>query len=296
MDGLGVIFGLGFVLSFGYWCTDFVLIQRGLAARDLTTACATPLVAAAVKLFFPLFVVVPGLAAAAMLPADLSSRFDLALPALLARYYPHGLLGLGVTAVLASFMSGMAGNISAFNTVWTYDLYQAHLAKGRSDAHYLFVGRVATVVATVLSVGTSFVVLRFNNLMDYVQMLFSIFNAPLFATFLLGMFTKWATPAGALTGLICGTLASFGHWLLYHQGILTYGSDMTANFYGAGVGWIACFLTTIGVSLVTKRGMLAMPVSQPAFARTGPNGLPLPLLISAAGILLVLVLLNFIFA
>jgi SSS family solute:Na+ symporter len=296
MDGLGVIFGLGFVLSFGYWCTDFVLIQRGLAARDLTTACGTPLVAAAVKLFFPLFVVVPGLAAAAILPADLSSRFDLALPALLARYYPHGLLGLGVTAVLASFMSGMAGNISAFNTVWTYDLYQAHLATRRSDAHYVFVGRVATVVATVLSVGTSFVVLRFNNLMDYVQMLFSIFNAPLFATFLLGMFTKWATPAGALTGLICGTLASFGHWLLYQRGILKYGSDMTANFYGAGIGWLACFLITIGVSLVTKSSLVAIPLSQPASVRTGPNGLPLPLLLSAAGILLVLVLLNFIFA
>jgi SSS family solute:Na+ symporter len=190
----------------------------------------------------------------------------------------------------------MAGNISAFNTVWTYDLYQAHLAKGRSDAHYLLVGRVATVVATVLSVGTSFVVLRFNNLMDYVQMLFSIFNAPLFATFLLGMFTKWATPAGALTGLICGTLASFGHWLLYHQGVLKYGSDMTANFYGAGVGWIACFLTTIGVSFVTKNSPLTIPVNRPASVHTGPIGLPLPLLFSAAGILLVLVLLNFIFA
>ena len=296
MDGLGVIFGLGFVLSFGYWCTDFVLIQRGLAARDLNTACGTPLVAAGVKLFFPLFVVVPGLAAAAILPANLSSRFDFALPALLARYYPHGLLGLGVTAVLASFMSGMAGNISAFNTVWTYDLYQAHLAKRRSDAHYVFVGRVATVVATVLSVGTSFVVLRFNNLMDYVQMLFSIFNAPLFATFLLGMFTKWATPAGALTGLICGTLASFGHWLLYQRGILKYGSDMTANFYGAGIGWLACFLITIGVSLVTKNSLLAMPVNRPASVRTGPIGLPLPLLLSASGILLVLVLLNFVFA
>jgi solute:Na+ symporter, SSS family len=296
LDGLGVIFGLGFVLSFGYWCTDFVLIQRGLAARDLPTASGTPLVAAAIKLVFPLLVVVPGVAAAAILPASLSSRFDLALPAMLARYYPHGLLGLGVTAVLASFMSGMAGNISAFNTVWTYDLYQAHIAKQRSDAHYLMVGRVATVAATVLSVGTSFVVLRFNNLMDYVQMLFSVFNAPLFATFLLGMFTRWATPSGALTGLICGTLASFGHWLLYQRGILRYGNDMTASFYGAGVGWLACFLITTGVSLVTKNEPIAVPVSEPASIRAGPRSLPLPLLLSAAGILVVLVLLNFIFA
>jgi solute:Na+ symporter, SSS family len=296
MDGVGVIFGLGFVLSFGYWCTDFVLIQRGLAARDLSTAAATPLVAAAIKLFFPLLVVVPGVAAAAILPASLSSRFDLALPAMLARYYPHGLLGLGVTAVLASFMSGMAGNISAFNTVWTYDLYQAHLARHRSDAHYLLVGRAATVVAAVLSVGTSFVVLRFNNLMDYVQMLFSIFNAPLFATFLLGMFTRWATPAGALTGLICGTLASFVHWLLYQDGILKYGSDMTASFYGAGVGWIGCFVITIGVSMVTKNSMLGARVSGPGSVRAGPRSLPLPLLLSAAGILILLVLLNVIFA
>ena len=296
MDGLGVIFGLGFVLSFGYWCTDFVLIQRGLAARDLPTAAGTPLVAAAIKLVFPLLVVVPGVAAAAILPASLSGRFDLALPAMLARFYPHGLLGLGVTAVLASFMSGMAGNISAFNTVWTYDLYQAHIARQRSDAHYLFVGRMATVVATLLSIGTSFVVLRFNNLMDYVQMLFSIFNAPLFATFLLGMFTRWATPAGALSGLICGTLASFVHWLLYRNGILNYGSDMTASFYGAGVGWLACFLITIAVSLVTRNNLAATAVSLPASIRAGPRSLPVSLLVSAVVILVFLVLLNFIFA
>jgi solute:Na+ symporter, SSS family len=152
------------------------------------------------------------------------------------------------------------------------------------------------VVATVLSVGTSFVVLRFNNLMDYVQMLFSVFNAPLFATFLLGMFTRWATPAGALSGLICGTLASFGHWLLYQNGILHYGSDMTASFYGAGVGWLACFLITSGVSLVTKNGHHGISVSQPASIRAGPRSLPLPLLLSAAGILVLLVLLNLVFA
>jgi SSS family solute:Na+ symporter len=215
---------------------------------------------------------------------------------MLQRSYPPGLLGLGVTAVLASFMSGMAGNISAFNTVWTYDLYQAHLAKDRSDAHYLLVGRIATVVATILSVGTSFVVLRFNNLMDYVQMLFSIFNAPLFATFLLGMFTSWATPAGALTGLVCGTLASFAHWLLYQQGILKYGSDMTASFYGAGVGWLTCFVITIAVSLVTKTNSLAVPAYRPPGIRAGISGLPFPLLLSAAGILLALAFLNLIFA
>jgi solute:Na+ symporter, SSS family len=295
MDGLGVAFGLGVVLSFGYWCTDFVLVQRALAARDLPTACRTPLVAATVKLFFPLLVVVPGVAAAALLPDALSSRFDLALPSLLQRFYPHGMLGLGVTAVLASFMSGMAGNISAFNTVWTYDLYQAHIAKGRSDQHYLLVSRIATVAATVFSIGTSFLVLRFNNLMDYVQMLFSVFNAPLFATFLLGMFTRWATPAGALTGLICGTLASFTHWLLYRAGILPYGSEMTASFYGAGVGWLSCLVVTIAVSLVTKSTVDASSY-QPPGIRASLKDLPMPLVWFAMGILLVLVVLNFAFA
>jgi solute:Na+ symporter, SSS family len=296
LDGLGVIFGLGVVLSFGYWCTDFVLVQRALAARDLPSACGTPLVAAAVKLFFPLLVVVPGVAAAAVLPQSLASRFDLALPSLLERYYPHGLLGLGVTAVLASFMSGMAGNISAFNTVWTYDLYQAHLAKGKSDQHYLVVGRIATVAATVFSIGTSFLVLHFNNLMDYVQMLFSVFNAPLFATFLLGMFTAWATPAGALTGLISGTLASFAHWVLYQRGDLRYGSDMTASFYGAGVGWLSCFLITIAVSLITRSPQPAGTDYHPPSLRSALRGLSTPLLASAGVILVALVLLNFWFA
>jgi solute:Na+ symporter, SSS family len=296
LDGLGVVFGLGLVLSFGYWCTDFVLVQRALAARDLPSACATPLVGAAIKLFFPLLVVAPGVAAALVLPGSLAGRFDLALPAMLERYYPHGLLGLGVTAVLASFMSGMAGNISAFNTVWTYDLYQAHLAKGRSDRHYLMVGRAATVAATVLSIGTSFLVLRFNNLMDYVQMLFSVFNAPLFATFLLGMFTKWTTTAGAFTGLLCGTLASFTHWVLYQKGILAYGTDMTASFYGAGVGWLSCFVITIVVSVVTKSSTPSVEAYQPPKMLSSLRGLPRTLLICAAGILTALVVLNLLFA
>jgi SSS family solute:Na+ symporter len=197
--------------------------------------------------------VLPGLAAVAIFPGELASRYDLALPALMTRYYSHGLLGLGVTAMLASFMSGMAGNVTAFNTVWTYDIYQSHFARNRPDAHYLMVGRVATIAATLLSVGTAYIALGFNNLMDYVQLLFSFFNAPLFATFLLGMFTTWATPRGGITGLATGTLASLVHYLAFRAGWLRYGSDMTANFYGAICGWTTCFAVTIIVSLFTRR-------------------------------------------
>ncbi len=253
MDGVGNVLGLGFVLSFGYWCTDFLLIQRALAAKDLRAAVETPLVAAVAKLFFPALVVLPGLAAVALYPRDLVARYDLALPILMGHCYSHGLLGLGVTAMLASFMSGMAGNVTAFNTVWTYDLYQAYLARGRPDAHYLAMGRAATLAAALLSVATAYIVLRFNNLMDYVQLLFSFFNAPLFATFLLGMFTRWATPAGGFVGLVAGTLAAAGHYLAYHFHWLAYGSDMTANFYGAICAWSVCFLVTVGVSCVTAR-------------------------------------------
>ena len=253
MDMIGVVFGLGFVLSFGYWCTDFLLVQRALAAKDLNAAAETPLIAAVAKLFFPALVVLPGLAAVALFPQELSQRYDMALPALMTRYYTHGLLGLGVTAMLASFMSGMAGNITAFNTVWTYDIYQAYVAPGRSDRHYLAVGRFATVFATLLSIGTAYIVLSFNSLMDYVQLLFSFFNAPLFATFLLGMFTSWATPRGGFAGLVSGTGAALLHYLAQRFGWLHYGSDMSANFYGAMAGWSVCFVVTILVSLVTAR-------------------------------------------
>jgi SSS family solute:Na+ symporter len=247
------VFGLGFVLSFGYWCTDFLLIQRALAAKNVEAAEQTPIIASVAKLFFPFLVVVPGLAAAALFPASLAQHYDLALPSLMARYYGTGLLGVGVVAMLSSFMSGMAGNITAFNTVWTYDLYQTYLAPRRPDQHYVWVGRLATIVATLLSVATAYIVLRFNSLMDYVQLLFSFFNAPLLATFLLGMFTRWATPAGGLSGLIAGTLAALGHRVLVSLGVLRYGSDMSANFYGAICGFAVCLLITATLSCVTEK-------------------------------------------
>ncbi len=295
MDIAGTIFGLGFVLSCGYWCTDFLMIQRALAAESESAAVKTPLIGAIAKLFFPALVVIPGLAAVLLIPHGLAERYDLALPALLGHYYGHGLLGLGVVAMLASFMSGMAGNVTAFNTVWTYDIYQNYLVTDRPDRHYVFVGRVTTVIATLLSISTAYIVLRFNNLMDYVQLLFSFFNAPLFATFLLGMFTKWATPWAGFWGLLLGTLASLFHRLAYSLHWLRYGSDMSANFYGAMVGWSVCFTTTVLISAFTKRKPseeLEQLVFQPAKGRRklkdsllGPWGL-------AAGIAAVCVGLN----
>jgi SSS family solute:Na+ symporter len=248
----GTVMGLGFVLSFGYWCTDFLVVQRALASKDLAAAQRTPLIAAVPKMLFPLLVILPGLVALATVPEKVGENYNLSFPLMLERYYPPGLLGLGLTALLASFMSGMAGNVTAFNTVWTYDIYQAYLQPKREDAHYLRMGKAATVFGTLISVGTAYLVLFFNNLMDYMQLLFSFFNAPLFATFLLGMFWARATSAGAFYGLLSGILAAGGHYLLVVREVIPYRSDMTANFFGAIAAWTVCFLVTIGVSLLTR--------------------------------------------
>jgi solute:Na+ symporter, SSS family len=251
MDVLGISMGLGFVLSFGYWCTDFVLIQRALAARTTSAVINTPLIAAAVKLFFPVLVVLPGLAAAILFRFQPGFNYDQALPALMMRYYRHGLLGFGITAILASLMSGLAGNINALVTIWTHDVYRATLARNKSDAHYVLVGRLSTLVAILLSIGTAYLALSFNNLMDYLQLLFSLFNAPLLATFLLGMFTTWATPNAGFWGLLFGTLASIAHNFAFRMHWITYGSDMSANFYGAILAWTSCFLVTSLLSAFT---------------------------------------------
>jgi SSS family solute:Na+ symporter len=252
VNWFGLIFGLGFVLSFGYWCTDFLVVQRGLAARDMIAAQRTPLIAAVPKMFFPLLVILPGLVAIAW-PATKNSfgdppNYNYALPMLLGRLYPSGLLGIGLTGLLASFMSGMAGNVTAFNTVWTYDIYQTHVNPGKHDSHYLLMGRIATVAAVTVGVMTAFIVLRFNNLMDYLQLLFSFFNAPLFATFVLGMFWKRTTSHAAFTGLLSGILSAAGHYLLYHFGYIHYRSPMAANFYQAMVAWSVCFVVTVVVT------------------------------------------------
>ncbi|HMD99694.1 MAG TPA: sodium:solute symporter family protein [Terriglobia bacterium] len=248
--------GLGFVLSFGYWCTDFLVVQRALAAKDMAAAERTPLIAAVPKMFFPALVILPGLVAIGFPEVSpgfgTPPNFNLALPLMLQRFYPSGLLGIGMTALLASFMSGMAGNVTAFNTVWTYDIYQTHINPGKPDRHYLMMGRVATIVAVVAGVLTAFIVLHFNNLMDYLQALFSIFNAPLFATFLLGMFWKRTTGHGAFWGLLCGLVGSTSHYVLYRTDVIRYYSPMGANFFQAMWAFGIGLVVTVVVTLMTK--------------------------------------------
>jgi SSS family solute:Na+ symporter len=218
VEWFSLTMGLGFVLSFGYWTTDFLVVQRAMAADSMSAARRTPLIAAFPKMLFPALVILPGMIAIALttnagetgftLPTkpDGSLNYDMTIPMMLGHYFPPGLLGLGLTALMASFMSGMAGNVTAFNTVWTYDIYQAYIKRGASDQHYLWMGRMATVFGIALSVATAYATTQFNNIMDMLQLVFAFVNAPLFATFLLGMFWRRTTGHGAFSGLVAGSL------------------------------------------------------------------------------------------
>ncbi|HEY8996628.1 MAG TPA: sodium:solute symporter family protein [Edaphobacter sp.] len=309
VEWFGMAMGLGFVLSFGYWCTDFLVVQRAMAADSEESARRVPLIAAIPKMFFPFLVILPGLIAVSVTshvapdpsvvvagPATtaklvdahphgiipqktdplngqpvLDSRgepvynYDLAIPVMLLHYFPTGILGLGLTALLASFMSGMAGNVTAFNTVWTYDIYQAYINKRATDAHYLWMGRMATIGGILLSIAAAYAATSFNNIMDALQLVFSFVNAPLFATFLLGMFWKRTTGHGAFTGLLAGTLAALlHHGLTLPVGAVTgihggwiavmhhYPSDMAQNFWTAIFAFTVNLVVTTGVSLVTE--------------------------------------------
>jgi SSS family solute:Na+ symporter len=342
VDWFAMLFGLGFVLSFGYWCTNFLVVQRAMAARNMTAARRTPLIAAVPKMFFPILVILPGMIAAGlavtakdgyrlppktldsaiyakaipavqeaatknlsgaaaaefvsdaagvkMLPdkidalvkavptlndkelrdglqnAVAENNYDGVILSLVQRYCPPGLLGLALTGLLASFMSGMAGNVTAFNTVWTYDLYQAYIAKNKSDAHYMWMGRCITVVGILLSIVCAYLVSNWSNAMDIIQLVFGFVNAPLFATFLLGMFWARTTGTGAFLGLLGGTLTS----ALFHSltsavgnapgikgGYLgvaqVFPSDMAQNFWLASFAFTTCFVLTLGISLATRR-------------------------------------------
>jgi SSS family solute:Na+ symporter len=264
--------GLGFVLSFGYWCTDFLVVQRAMIARNMSSAQRTPLIAAFPKMLLPFVVIVPGLIALALqksggayhlpMKADGRTDFDMTLPSLLNHYYPSGMLGVGLTALIASFMSGMAGNVTAFNSVWTYDIYQAHIRKNAPDAHYLRVGKITTVLGVIFSIATAYLAREFNNIMDLLQLIFGFVNAPLFATFLLGMFWKRATANGAFWGLVAGTVGASvmhgvttaegkGGWLVstpWH----TFASGMGHAFSIAIAAWTTCFVVTVAVSYATK--------------------------------------------
>jgi len=257
VDWIGIVSGLGFVLSFGYWCTDFLVIQRAFAAKNLNAAQRTPLIAAFPKVFFPAITILPGMLALLVIP-ELGSNttnysYNMTMPLLLSKYYPTGMLGIGLTAMMASFMSGMAGNITAFNTVWTYDIYQSYIAPNKSDDHYLWIGRAATAIGIIVSVLTAYLVMGFPSIMDYMQMIFSFFNAPLFATFLLGMFWKRATPWAAFWGLVCGTFAAIIHWYITYAGYHSYPSVMAGNFWRSTYAWLVCFVITVVLSFFTKQ-------------------------------------------
>jgi SSS family solute:Na+ symporter len=324
VEWFGLVMGLGFVLSFGYWCTDFLVVQRAMAANSMSAARRTPLIAAVPKMFFPFLVILPGMIALAagartttttltpqsanqnasavssnsaaraqgvgtdastntmgqgIIPPKFDEKtgqpardnrgnvvldYDLATPMMLVHYFPSGMLGLGLTALLASFMSGMAGNVTAFNTVWTYDIYQSYIRKGASDAHYLWMGRFATVFGIALSIAAAYVAASFNNIMDMLQLVFAFVNAPLFATFALGMFWRRTTGHGAFIGLISGTLAAAIHHGLslprgavvgfkggYLSVLTTYPSELAQTFWTAIAAFVTCFVVTIIVSLLT---------------------------------------------
>ncbi|HMD30323.1 MAG TPA: sodium:solute symporter family protein [Candidatus Acidoferrales bacterium] len=301
VEWFGLVMGLGFVLSFGYWCTDFLVVQRAMAANSMDAARRTPLIAAVPKMLFPVLVILPGLIAIALPVQNLGAAgqsvvgspvagrglipvktdattgealldrngrpeldYDLAIPQMLLHYFPPGMLGLGMTALLASFMSGMAGNVTAFNTVWTWDIYHSYVRPGAPDRHYVQMGRYATVGGIALSIAAAYLANHFNNIMDMLQLVFAFVNAPLFATFLLGMFWKRATGHGAFAGLLSGTCgAAVHHALTISAGsepgikgawiatLHTYPSEMAQNFWTAIFAWTACFLVTIAVSLST---------------------------------------------
>ncbi|MBM3443024.1 MAG: sodium/solute symporter [Bacteroidetes bacterium] len=322
INAMSLIFGLGFVMSFGYWCTDFLVVQRAMIARNMNDAQRTPILAAVPKMLMPIIVVLPGVVAIALMQPGMQSGPDvfriptapdggfdytMTLPSLLAHYYPSGLLGVGITALLASFMSGMAGNVTAFNSVFTYDIYQSYFVKQRSDRHYLLVGKWVTVVGILISILTAYVAQSFNNINDFLQLVFSFVNGPLFATFVLGMFWKRATGHGAFWGLLTGTLAAAAtHGLTIAEGkggwispTFTIGSGMAQAFAVASVSFIVNFGVTIIVSLLTApkpdselRGLVYSLTEKPS-----THGLPWYRKASSLGLLLVILtlLLNWIF-
>jgi solute:Na+ symporter, SSS family len=284
----GIVFGLGFVVSFGYWTTDFLVVQRVLAAKDLRSAKMAPIIGAAFKMFVPFIVILPGLLGLAVLPMHLTGEavavatgghsYNEVLPLMLARYCAPGLLGLGITALIAGFMSGMAGNVSAFSTVWTYDIYGALINKSATDRQNVIMGRWCTILGVLISVGTAYLVMQFLSIMDYVQALFSFFIAPLFGTVILGMLWKRASPAGGFWGLLAGTVSSIGMWAwvkvdpsaLRYVALSPHAKDMAENIYRAMWSWIICVTVTVAVSLVTK----PKPVSELAGLVYGQTDIP----------------------
>ncbi len=270
INWVGIVFGLGAVISMGYWTTDFLVVQRILSAKDIRSAEMAPIIGAGFKMMVPLIVILPGLLGLGLLPEKLvpesmvgatgAHSYNDVLPLMLARYCGPGLLGLGITALIAGFMSGMAGNVTAFTTVWTYDIYKPLVHSKGSDHHYVNMGRWTTVIGVLISVGTAYLVMQFASIMDYVQALFSFFIAPLFGTVVLGMLWKRATGLGGFLGLLCGTLSSIGMWAwvkvdpsaLRYVALSTHAKALAQDMFQALWSFVVCVIVTVVVSMATK--------------------------------------------
>jgi SSS family solute:Na+ symporter len=253
---IGLVFGLGFVLSFGYWTTNFAEVQRALSAKNLSAAQRTPLIGAFPKLVLPFIMILPGMIALVVIPnmgstSDPNLAFNNALPLLMNKYLPNGMLGLAITGLMASFMAGVAANVSAFNTVVTTDLMQPYIRPGESDDWYVRFGRFATIGGLVIAMGTALIASTYDNLMNYVQALFSIFNAPLFATFIIGMFWRRMTPWAGFWGLVAGTIAAGVTWIGYKAGWFGFGSDLDESMWGAGLAFVVDAIVTVIVTMRT---------------------------------------------
>ncbi len=270
INWFGIVFGLGAVISMGYWTTDFLVVQRILSAKDIRSAEMAPIIGAGFKMFVPIIVILPGLLGLAVLPMKLTGESTAAamglhsyndvLPLMLARYCGPGLLGLGVTALIAGFMSGMAGNVSAFTTVWTYDIYRPFINSKGSDHHYVNMGRWTTVIGVLISIGTAYLVMQFASIMDYVQALFSFFIAPLFGTVVLGMLWKRATGPGGFWGLLLGTASSISMWAwvkvdptaLRYVALSPHAKALAQDMFQALWSFLVCVIVTVVVSLATR--------------------------------------------
>ncbi len=244
-DWIGLVFGLAFCLSFGYWTTNFAEVQRAMSAKDDNAARLTPIIGAFPKAIIPLGIVIPGMAAVLLIPGlgeGGGLPYNDAIPALMNKYLPVGVLGVAITGLLAAFMAGMAANVSSFNAVWTYDIWQNYIRPGRADRYYLNVGRITTVVGVFVGILTAFIAAGYSNIANYIQTLFSFFNVPIFVAFIVGMTWRKAGRGSGFYGMIAGTLAAFTTWLLYKQGVLSFRSDLAETQWGAMIGFAAGLL------------------------------------------------------
>ena len=272
---VGIVFGLGFVLSFGYWTTNFVEVQRAMASESMSAARKTPIIGSFPKMLVPFIVILPGMIAAVLVPEIAALKnggtpqggasgegvtYNDSLLLLMREVLPNGLLGLAIAGLLAAFMAGMAANVSAFNTVFSYDLWQRYVVKDKPDHYYLTVGRVATVISTIIAIFTALIAGNFSNIMDYIQTLFGFFNAPLFATFILGMFWKRMTPTAGWVGLVAGTLAAITVWVLGNPNLIG-----VFQLPGQGLAFVAAstaFVVDVIVSVIVSSFTEPKPVSE----------------------------------